>query len=375
MKTAPRSHSLAVAGAVLLAVLVSTPARAQNTAFTYQGLLDDANQPTNGPHDFRFLLLDAASGGAQLGSTLCVDNVDVVNGVFTAQLDFGQQFATTAPRHLEIEVRADTGLDCTNAAGFVGLAPRQQITSTPMASHANAAFSLDAADGSPASAVFVDDSGKVGIGTTTPGVPLHLIAPNTGSTPREGIRIQGDQSTGANLAYLSFANGAGTAIGYVGDGGGSENNIYLGAYGADIGLVNSTYGTVLTAKSTGLVGIGTATPAAKLDVRGDVKLGPAGQYFAASADENLRTIRGTANGNGTIGFGSGWTVARTAAGSHTVFFSTPFSDRPSVVASHGNSTRSVAVATPVQGNVAIRIYNSAGVLTDDVFYFIATGPR
>ncbi|MFN0151691.1 MAG: hypothetical protein ACKVU1_13385 [bacterium] len=367
MKNTPIQGSLVFAATLLYAVLAHSPAHAQGTAFTYQGQLDDAGAPTSGLHDFRFRLFDAATGGAQLGSTLCSDDVDVVDGVFTAQLDFGQQYATTAQRHLEIEVRGDTGLACADATGFVVLSPRQQLTATPMASHANAAFSLDAADGSPASAVFVDGSGKVGIGTTTPGATLHI------QTQDEGVRVQGSGSGNANTAWIGFNESDGTALGWVGDGSSQDRNTYLASYVADVILYTSF--AALTAKADGKVGIGTQSPTAKLDVRGDVKLGPAGQYFAASADENLRTIRGTANSNGTIGFGSGWTVARTAAGSYTVFFSTPFSDRPSVVASHGNSTRSLAVATPVQGNVAIRIYNSAGVLTDDTFHFIATGPR
>jgi len=236
-----------------------------------------------------------------------------------------------------------------------------------MAIHANSAFSLDAADGSPANAVFVDNDGKVGIGTTTPGATLNI------KTADEGIRVQGSAAGNANTAWIGFNESDGTALGWVGDGSSQDRNTYLSSYVADVILYTSS--AALTAKADGKVGIGTQSPTAKLDVRGDVKLGPAGQYFAASAEENLRTIRGTANGNGTVAFGTGWTVARTAAGSYTVFFNTPFSDRPSVVASHGNSTRSAAVATPVQGNVAIRIYNSAGVLTDDVFYFIATGPR
>ncbi|MEZ4654138.1 MAG: hypothetical protein R3E12_11280 [Candidatus Eisenbacteria bacterium] len=42
----------------------------------------------------------------------CIDNVGVAAGVFTTQLDFGQQFATPGQRYLEIEVRRDTGLGC-----------------------------------------------------------------------------------------------------------------------------------------------------------------------------------------------------------------------------------------------------------------------
>jgi len=355
MKKPLGRSALVITAALALAALLHLPARAQGTAFTYQGSLDDAGAPASGLHDFLFRLYDAASGGAQLGSTLCSNDVDVVDGVFTAQLDFGQQFATTAERHLEIEVRRDTGLTCGDLTGFVVLTPRQQLTATPMASHAGAAFSLDAADGSPASAVFVDNGGNVGIGTTAPTARLDVRG---GAMLVENLGDQADLlwlASERSWVFRQEGTGAATALKLENIGGGGNKNFVV--------------------QTTGFMGVGTTSPAAKLDVRGDIKLGSAGQYFAASGEENLRTIRGTVNGNGTIGFGTGFTVARTAAGSYTVFFNTPFSDRPSVVASHGNSTRSAAVATPVQGNVAIRIYNSASVLTDDTFYFVAVGPR
>src|SRR5262245_2049939 len=88
----------------LLVAGLASSASAQSTAFTYQGSLDDAGVPASGLHDFRFRLFDIASGGSPIGSTLCVDNVSVVEGVFTTLIDFGA-FATTAPRFLEIEVR------------------------------------------------------------------------------------------------------------------------------------------------------------------------------------------------------------------------------------------------------------------------------
>ncbi len=355
MKNAIVRNWLARVAASSCLVLVYSPARAQSTAFTYQGSLEDAGAPASGPHDFRVLLFNAASGGVVVGPPQCADNVDVIDGVFTLQLDFGQAYATTGERHLQIEVRQDTGLPCGDLTGFVALAPRQQITAAPVASHANSAFSLDAADGLPASAVFVDNDGNVGIGTTAPTARLDVRG---GAMLVENLGDQADLlwlASERSWVFRQEGTGAGTALKLQSIGGGGNKHFIV--------------------QTDGFMGVGTTAPAAKLDVRGDIKLGPAGQYFAASAEENLRTIRGTVNGNGTIGFGAGWTVARTAAGSYTIFFNTAFSDRPSVVASSSLSTRTAAVGTPVQGNVAIRLFNAAGVLTDDTFYFIAVGPR
>jgi len=125
MKMIPVRTTMAFVAALLFALIAHSPADAQSTAFTYQGSLDDAGAPASGLHDFRFRLFSVASGGTPIGSTLCVDNVSVVEGVFTVQLDFGPQFATTEQRYLEIDVRRDTSLNCGIATGFVLMSPRQ----------------------------------------------------------------------------------------------------------------------------------------------------------------------------------------------------------------------------------------------------------
>lgn len=117
-----------------LAVVAGT-AHAQSipSAFTYQGELSNGSSVASGAHDLRFRLFDAAGGGNQIGATLCADNVTVVNGRFSVLLDFGASAFTNRPLFLEIEVRTDAGLDCSNSAGFTVLGPRQPLTPTPYA--------------------------------------------------------------------------------------------------------------------------------------------------------------------------------------------------------------------------------------------------
>jgi hypothetical protein len=208
----------------------------------------------------------------------------------------------------------------------------------------------------------VDNAGNVGIGTAAPTHSVHI------ASPAPTLALQDTDSTTDQVGYISYRDSNNIEQAWLGFGSAGD---------PDFSVINARPGgdIVLNAFGGGNVGIGTSSPGASLDVRGDIKLGAAGQYFASSGEENLRTIRGTVNGNGTVAFGSGWTVARTAAGSYTIFFNTPFSDRPSVVASSSLATRTAAIGTPVQGNVAIRLFNAAGTLADDTFYFIATGPR
>ncbi|MFN0149415.1 MAG: hypothetical protein ACKVU1_01720 [bacterium] len=355
-RIAQRSLALAL---VLSAVALAPHALAQSTVFTYQGSLDDSGTPTSGLHDFRFRLFDAAAGGAQLGSTLCSDNVNVVEGAFTAQLDFGQQFATTAQRHLEIEVRGDTGLSCADATGFVVLAPRQQLTAAPIASHANSAFSLDAADGSPASAVFVDDNGNVGIGTTAPTARLDVRG---GAMLVENLGDQADLlwlASERSWVFRQQGTGSGSALKLESVGGGGNKHFIV--------------------QTTGFMGVGTTAPAAKLDVRGDIKLGTSGQYQATGATETLRMLRGRVASNGSILDGAGFTVGHSSTGTYTIFFTEFFAlgSTPAVTAS-AEWFGGAHVAMPAGATasaVTIKTVTGGGTLVDKPFYFIAVGPR
>lgn len=133
----------------------------------------------------------------------------------------------------------------------------------------------------------------------------------------------------------------------------------------------------------GNVGIGTNAPGARLDVRGNIKLGPAGEFNAVGGDvgESLRIIRGTAFADGTVTNGTGWSVARTAgqpAGDYKITFTTPFSGLPVVTATtitNGNLITAVVDGTITTTIIGIRTFNTAGAQVDSKFSFIAVGPR
>ena len=368
--------------ALLFATLaLASPALAQSTAFTYQGKLKNGSLPANGLHDFRFSLFDAQSGGSQVGTTQCVDDIVVTDGVFSATIDFGQQFASGAPRFLQIDVRADTGLDCANQTGFTTLAQRQAISPTPLANHAKSAFSLDAPDGSPANAVFVDNDGKVGVGTTTPAALLHVKG------AAEGIRVEGPSGDSTNQAYVSFVDSAGTRRGYIGDGSTGDNAIILASDTGDV-VLNSAAGRVVNVTPTGNVGIGTTAPAATLDVHGDIRLGSSGQLRAPGGEENLRIIRGTIGINGNVIRGSGFTSSRISDGDYLITFNTAFTGIPTVTATADDNEDQISffhyyvagIYNPTTTSVRIRTrgHSSSGIPTgriDEPFHFIAVGPR
>jgi hypothetical protein len=112
------------------------------TAFTYQGKLNDQDDPAEGEYDFQFKLFDAQGGGNQLGATLTLTGEDtpVTQGYFTRRLDFGDAFYGE-PRWLEIAVRPGD-----STGEYTTLLPRQKITPAPYAIHANQAGHAGTAD-------------------------------------------------------------------------------------------------------------------------------------------------------------------------------------------------------------------------------------
>lgn len=107
---------------------------------TYQGRLTDAGGAANGQYDLRFTAYDALTDGTVQSSSIPIENVQVTNGIFTVQLNFGSAFTgNDKAKFLEIAVRpgASSGTD-----PFTTLTPRQPITSVPFAINAQKAFSV-----------------------------------------------------------------------------------------------------------------------------------------------------------------------------------------------------------------------------------------
>ena len=126
-------HFLFVALALLLGVQQVT---AQDTAFTYQGQLQNNGSPANGLYDLRFMVWDALTNGNMVAGPLTNSATGVTNGLFTVTLDFGPGVFTGPARWLELDVR-------TNGSGaFTTLLPLQQFLPMPYSIMANTASNL-----------------------------------------------------------------------------------------------------------------------------------------------------------------------------------------------------------------------------------------
>ncbi len=109
------------------------------TGFTYQGELKQGRAVASGSFAMSFTLWSAETGGTQLGGPLSFPGVDVADGRFTVELDFGVDAVRGGPAWLEATVE-----------GFT-LSPRQAVTPAP--------FSMTTRG------IDVDGAGRVGIGT------------------------------------------------------------------------------------------------------------------------------------------------------------------------------------------------------------------
>lgn len=243
---------LPLLGFSILWLLATTAAHAQGTAFTYQGKLTDAGNPANNTYDLQFKLFDTPTvgTGVQQGPTISTPGVQVTAGIFTVTLDSDVNVFTGPPRFLEIGVRP-----AGSPNPHTVLSPRQPITSSPYAIQTINALQLG---GLPASRFLqFDASGNAGIGTTSPQSKLDVrgnLVLDPGSNPfLFTAAVGGEQSR-----YLELLN----------------SPSFQGASGLKAGgiLVSDYFGFANPGKNNlivkGNVGIGTASPTARLTING-----------------------------------------------------------------------------------------------------------
>lgn len=180
-------------------VCLSMPAisASMTTAFTYQGQLIDANSFADGEYDFQFKIYDDASSGSQVGSAVDKPEVEVADGYFTVELDFGPTVFDGNDCWLEMGIRPGNLSDPNT---YTLLSPRQKITPAPYALQTRG--------------IFTDTAGNVGIGTNNPTTTLEvsgIIYSNTGGFKFPNGTIQTTAAAGVSYHHVfTVAQSGGT---------------------------------------------------------------------------------------------------------------------------------------------------------------------
>jgi hypothetical protein len=242
--------------AVAWAVMVIAPSGVRGAEIpgriNYQGMLADASgEPLPGEHTVVFRIFDADAGGTELWSETQPVVADT-SGVFSAVLGSVDSIDAgfDGLRWLEVAVDGET------------LTPRRELVSVPyafqaanahmvaglradaFADSAHSHHSLDAADGDPAGALFVDADGNVGVGTETPAVKLDVA----GTAEVDGFTM----TPGAHEGHVLTSDAAGA-----------------GTWHAPQALPDADWvlsGSNMYSAVPGNVGIGKVNPTHKLDV-------------------------------------------------------------------------------------------------------------
>lgn len=310
-----------------LAIDPQTVQATLGTAFTYQGQLNDGDSPANGAYDFQFKLFDAASGGTQIGGTQSKDDLAVSGGLFTTDLDFGAGAFDGQARWLEVAVRPGV-----STGAYTTLAPRRALLASPYATYSSntrglnmsstgnrlrmtssnpgatdilvgntadgiAEIGLDASNGDfvgqdyawiaqydnldlvlgnvGAERITIKPDGKVGIGTAEPGGHLNVASSN----PNGALLLVSNPANGRAYIGMDASNGDFRGLDYAWIAQYNNLDLVIGNAGAER----------VTVKPDGKVGIGTANPAAKLDVRGTLLLDTDGDpnIYGGTGDQEL----------------------------------------------------------------------------------------
>lgn len=179
---------------ILLIISTTTLSAPVGSRFSYQGQLQFNDVSVTGTYDFKVELWNQAIGGSFFGSALEIADVEVVDGVFTMELDFTDAPFTGDDWFLKIQVRegASTG-------GYITMSPKQRINATPYAIQAD----FLAANGATTGQVLKFDGSNWVAGNDNSGSPYW--SENFGGVQYIGDVVIGElvASAGDTLQVLS----------------------------------------------------------------------------------------------------------------------------------------------------------------------------
>ncbi|HTV41109.1 MAG TPA: hypothetical protein VMF08_11075 [Candidatus Sulfotelmatobacter sp.] len=178
---------------LLASLTVATvTARAQGTAFAYQGRLENNGTPANGNYDLTFTLYATNVGGTAVAGPVTESDTSVTNGLFSVTIDFGSGVFAGNNYWLDIDVSP------AGSNTFTDLTPRQPILPTPYAMMATTASNL---------------LGRLPASQVSGTIPMTQLSSAILTNAETGVTLSGTFSgNGSGLTGLNPANlSAGTA--------------------------------------------------------------------------------------------------------------------------------------------------------------------
>ncbi|MBE0567845.1 MAG: hypothetical protein IH621_17965 [Krumholzibacteria bacterium] len=259
----------------LLLPLAAAQAGPVGSAFSYQGQLVLDGVPVSGLVDLQFYLYDAEVSGTLVDTGRQLQAVNVDQGVFTVQLDWGASVFDGNERWLEIRVRNPH--DLSNSQPFTALAPRQRISAVPYALHA-----LNGGGGggggfweAAGTAIRNTNTGFVGIGRTSPVTTAEVFGLQAPGDGFAGMYIRSDGAAG--LPFYGYRTPSFLSYHYLSEATGTWQ-LYNGG---------NLYFT-----RTGRLGVNTANPTSTITAAGIIESTSGGFRFPDG------TIQTTAGGGG-----------------------------------------------------------------------------
>jgi len=147
---------------------------------------------------------------------------------------------------------------------------------------ANSAYSISSDNTLASSKFVISTTGNIGIGTTTPGVKLHIQ--NSSASPQVLLKLDSDSATDGAGEIIHFVTstdeGVGVQIGGYRDASGGTGSLRFSTYldGRNPGLVEA-----MRITGAGNIGIGTINPTANLEVK---NTSGAGNIFTLTNSSN-----------------------------------------------------------------------------------------